>query len=203
MKLVIASSNPGKLAEFTHMFAEVEPGLTLVPQSCFEFADAEEIGLSFVENAIIKARHAAKMTGLPALADDSGLCVDALGGAPGIHSARYAGTSGQASANISKLLAALRDVPEDRRSAHFCCVLVLLRHVQDPEPLIAQGQWHGRILSAPRGEGGFGYDPVFFDPMLGQSAAELAPAHKHQVSHRGLALMALRKRLHALSMCPQ
>jgi len=198
MKLVLASSNPGKLTEFAQIFAEVQPAWNIIPQSHFNLEDAEETGLSFIENALLKARHAARMTGLPALADDSGLCVDALNGAPGIHSARYAGEHGHAAANIAKLLDALREVPEHKRSARFHCALALLRHPHDPEPIIAEGQWHGRILSTPRGAGGFGYDPVFFDPALGQSAAELAPSVKHRVSHRGLALQALHQRLQTL-----
>jgi len=195
MKFVIASSNPGKLAEFAHIFAETLPDWRILPQSHFGIEDAAETGLTFIENAILKARHAARMTGLPALADDSGLCVDALDGAPGIHSARYAGEPANPAANIDKLLDALRDVPEARRSARFHCALVLLRHAHDPEPLIAEGHWQGCILPAPRGTGGFGYDPVFFDPALGASAAELAPSAKHQVSHRGRALHALWQRL--------
>jgi len=200
MKLVLASSNAGKLAEFAQILTEVQPDWELLPQSRFNIEDAEETGLTFIENAILKARHAARLTGLPALADDSGLCVDALGGAPGIHSARYAGEHGNSAANITKLLHALRDVPAPNRRARFCCALALLRHPQDPEPLIAEGHWHGQILPAPRGAGGFGYDPVFFDPTLGQSAAELAPSIKHQRSHRGLALQRLRARLQALSI---
>jgi len=195
MKLVLASSNAGKLAEFAQIFAEIQPDWDILPQSHFNLEDAEETGLTFIENAILKARHAAQMTGLPALADDSGLCVDALNGAPGIHSARYAGEHGNSQANIDKLLTALCDVPKPERSARFHCALALLRHPHDPEPVIAQGYWHGHILPAPRGEGGFGYDPVFFDPELGQSAAELAPSVKHRVSHRGRALQALRQRL--------
>jgi len=197
MKLVLASSNAGKLAEFAQILADIQPDWELLPQSNFNIPDAEETGLSFIENAILKARHAARLTGLPALADDSGLCVDALAGAPGVHSARYAGAHGNAQANISKLLNALADAPEAARSARFCCALALLHHPHDPEPVIAEGYWQGRILTAPRGEGGFGYDPVFFDPMLGQSAAELAPSRKHQVSHRGRALQVLRRRLGA------
>src|SRR3546814_3067946 len=135
--------------------------------------DFEESGLSFVENALLKARHAALVTGLPALADDSGLCVDALGGAPRLYSARYAVGHGDAQANIDKLLDALREVPDERRGAHFHAAIVLLRHAEDPQPLIAEGSWHGRILHARRGDGGFGYDPVFLDPERGRSAAEL------------------------------
>jgi XTP/dITP diphosphohydrolase len=195
MKLVLASSNAGKLAELRELLADT--GYALHVQAEFGVADAEETGLSFVENAILKARHAARATGLPALGDDSGLCVDALGGAPGLYSARYAGGHGDAQANIDKLLAALEDVPDDRRTARFYCVLALLRHAEDPQPVIAEGVWEGRILHARRGTGGFGYDPVFFDPERGCSAAELDPALKNRISHRGRALAALRGRLAA------
>jgi len=195
MKWVLASSNPGKLAEFAQILADLQPDWELVPQSHFNIEETEETGLTFIENAILKARHAAQMSGLPALADDSGLCVDALNGAPGIHSARYAGEHGNAQANIDKLLSALRDVPTPERRARFHCALALLRHPHDPEPVIAEGHWLGLILPAARGQGGFGYDPVFFDPELGQSAAELALSVKHQVSHRGRALRALHERL--------
>jgi XTP/dITP diphosphohydrolase len=195
MKLVLASSNAGKLAELRELLADT--GYALHVQAEFGVADAEETGLSFVENAILKARHAARATGLPALGDDSGLCVDALGGAPGLYSARYAGGHGDAQANIDKLLAALEDVPDDRRTARFYCVLALLRHAEDPQPVIAEGVWEGRILHARRGTGGFGYDPVFFDPERGCSAAELDPVLKNRISHRGRALAALRGRLAA------
>src|SRR5262249_52329481 len=147
------------------------------------------------ENALLKARHAARASGLPALGDDSGICVDALGGGPGLYSARYAGMHGDAAANIAKLLAALRDVPDAGRGASFYCVVVLLRHADDPAPLIAEGRWHGRILHTPRGSGGFGYDPVFFDPALGAGAAELDAATKNRISHRGQALTRLRELL--------
>jgi XTP/dITP diphosphohydrolase len=195
MRLVLASGNSGKLIELRELLADA--GIALQAQSEFGVEDAEETGLSFVENAILKARHAARATGLPALADDSGLCVDALGGAPGLYSARYAGVHGDAAGNIAKLLTALRDVPEAGRGARFVCVLALLRHAEDPQPLIAEGVWEGRILDAPRGSGGFGYDPVFFDPLLGRGAAELDPAHKHRISHRGRALAQLRAALAA------
>jgi XTP/dITP diphosphohydrolase len=195
MKLVLASGNAGKLAELRELLADV--GVDLHAQSAFGVGDAEETGLSFVENAILKARHAARATGLPALGDDSGICVDALGGAPGLYSARYAGSHGDNAANNAKLLDALRDVPEARRSARFVCVLALLRHAEDPQPLIAEGTWEGRILDAPRGSGGFGYDPVFFDVERGIGAAELESAIKNRVSHRGRALALLRERLHA------
>jgi XTP/dITP diphosphohydrolase len=157
--------------------------------------DIEETGHSSVENAILKARHAARATGLPALADDSGLCVDALGGAPGLYSARYAGTHGDAAANIAKLLAALDDVPDAARGAWFHAAIVLLRHADDPQPIIAEGSWHGRVLRAPRGDGGFGYDPVFLDPVHDCSAAELDPALKRRISHRGQALAAFSDKL--------
>ncbi len=191
-RLVLASGNAGKLAELRALLAD---RFELHPQSDFGVEDVEETGLTFIENALMKARHAARATGLPALADDSGLCVDALGGAPGLHSARYAGTHGDAAANIAKLLRELDGVPEDRRGAHFHAVVVLLRHADDPRPVVAEGSWHGRILTAPRGDGGFGYDPVFLDPELGRSAAELEPLLKHQVSHRGRALARLREAL--------
>ena len=196
MKLVLASGNPGKLAELRDLLGQA--GHDLHAQSEFGVDDVEETGLSFVENAILKARHAARATGLPALADDSGLCVDALGGAPGLYSARYAGGHGNAQANIDKLLDALREVPDEGRGAHFHAAIVLLRHAGDPQPLIAEGSWHGRILHARRGDGGFGYDPVFLDTERGRSAAELDPALKNRVSHRGLALAALRKKLPSL-----
>jgi len=192
-KLVIASSNAGKLAEFDGLFAG--SGVDIVTQGSLGVADADETGLSFVENALIKARHAARATGLPALADDSGLCVDALGGAPGLHSARYSGVHGDAAANIDKLLAAMQDIRAPRRSAHFYAVIVLLRHPDDPQPVIAEGVWPGLILDARRGDGGFGYDPVFFDPEHGLSAAEFEPALKNRISHRGRALAALRAQL--------
>ena len=194
-RIVLASGNAGKLAELRELFAG--SGIELVAQSAFGVRDAEETGLSFVENAILKARHAARATGLPALADDSGLCVDALDGAPGLTSARYAGRHGDSAANIDKLLEALRAAPDAQRGAHFICALALLRHADDPAPQLAEGRWHGRILHAPQGMGGFGYDPVFFDPQQGCSAAELDPALKNRISHRGLALAALREKLEA------
>lgn len=194
-RLVLATSNPGKLAELRPLLADA--GYELVPQGELGVGDAVEDGRTFVENAILKARHASAATGLPALADDSGLVVDALGGAPGLLSARYAGVHGDSAANIAKLLAALHHVPGEARSAHFYCVLVLLRHADDPQPLIAEGSWHGRILGAPRGEGGFGYDPVFLDTARGLSAAELDAGTKNRVSHRGQALARLRELLGA------
>ena len=196
MKLVLASGNTGKLAELRDLLGG--SGHTLHAQSEFGVEDAEETGLTFVENAILKARHAARATGLPALGDDSGICVDALDGAPGLYSARYAGTHGDAAANIAKLLLALDGVRDEHRTARFYCVLALLRHAADPQPLIAEGTWEGHILHAPRGAGGFGYDPVFLDCERGVSAAELDPALKNRISHRGLALAALRKQLACL-----
>ncbi len=193
---VLASGNAGKLREMRALLAET--GIELVTQGELGIADIEETGLTFVENALLKARHAAAVSGLPALGDDSGLCVDALGGAPGLYSARYAGAHGDARANIAKLLDALRGVPDEARGAHFYAVIVLVRHAEDPQPLIAEGLWRGRILHAPRGDGGFGYDPVFFDPVHGGSAAELEPALKNRISHRGQALAALKARLAAL-----
>ena len=194
MKIVVASGNRGKLAEIR----EILDGTELVAQGDLGIADADETGSTFVENALIKARHAARSSGLPALADDSGICVDALGGAPGLISALYAGRHGDNAANNAKLLDALRDVPDEKRSAHFHCTIVLLRSADDPAPLIAEGHWHGRILHAPRGRNGFGYDPVFYDPALGQGAGELDPAVKNRVSHRGQALARLRELLPSL-----
>lgn len=193
MKIVLASNNAGKLTEFNRLLEG--SGVQAVAQAELGVTDIEETGLTFVENALLKARNAARVTGLPALADDSGLCVDALDGAPGLYSSRYAGPEGDAGRNIDKLLEALHDVPDDRRTARFCCALVLLRHAEDPQPLIAEGSWEGRILHAPRGAGGFGYDPVFLDPENNLSAAELNPAIKNRISHRGRALELLRQRL--------
>lgn len=200
MKLILASGNAGKLGEMREILAGLD--VELVAQSELGIADAEETASTFVENALLKARHAARASGLPALGDDSGICVDALDGAPGLFSARYAGThadkgGGNAAANIAKLLDALRDVPDAQRTAHFHCSVVLLRHTGDPAPLIAEGRWHGTILHAPRGKSGFGYDPIFFDPAFGKSAAELDAATKNRVSHRGLALARLRELLGA------
>lgn len=192
-RLVLASSNRGKLEEFLPLLGG--SGLQLVTQSELGVEDAIEDGLTFIENALIKARHACLATGLPALADDSGLMVDALSGAPGLLSARYAGSHGNAAANIAKLLAALQDLPEAPRTARFYSAIVLMRHANDPQPLIGEGVWEGEILAAPRGEGGFGYDPVFFDPVLQAAAAELAPALKNAVSHRGRAILQLQPRL--------
>ena len=193
MKLVLASSNQGKLEELRGLLADT--GIELLAQSDLGVEDADETGATFVENALIKARHATAITGLPALADDSGICVDALKGAPGLYSARYAGEHGNASRNIDKLLEALQGVPDEQRTAHFYCVLVLLQHADDPQPLIVEGQWNGRILHERRGAGGHGYDPVFFDPVHGQSAAEMELEFKNRLSHRGQALARLKQRL--------
>ena len=197
MELVLASGNAGKLAELRALLGDA--GLALRAQSEHGVGDIEETGLTFVENALLKARHAARATGLPALADDSGLCVDALGGAPGLYSARYAGPGGHAARNIERLLDELEHVDDDARGASFHCCIVLLRHADDPRPLVVEGDWRGRILRARRGDGGFGYDPVFLDPDSGLTAAELPAARKNAISHRGRALAALRARLHELA----
>jgi XTP/dITP diphosphohydrolase len=194
-RIVLASGNAGKLAEFADLLAG--SGLAIVSQKSLGVDDVEETGLTFVENALIKARHAARMTGLPALADDSGICVDALDGAPGLYAARYAGMHGNDGANREKLLRALHEVPTGRRSAYFIAVLVLLGHATDPAPLIAVGRWHGRILPAERGAGGFGYDPLFLPDGQSLSAAEMDPSTKNRLSHRGLALADLRAQLAA------
>ena len=186
MKLVLASSNAGKLEELRGLLADT--GIELVAQSDLGVEDADETGTTFVENALIKARHASLQTGLPALADDSGICVDALNGAPGLYSARYAGGHGDAQRNIDKLLDALHEVPGGQRGAHFYCVLVLLRHADDPQPLIAEGVWHGQWQAEAAGSNGFGYDPHFYLPEHGQTAAELAAAVKNRHSHRAQAL---------------
>jgi XTP/dITP diphosphohydrolase len=192
-KIVLATANPGKLRELQAVLAGLD--FEIVPQSAFGVPEVEETGLTFIENALLKARNAAFYTGLPALADDSGLAVDALGGVPGIYSARYAGAGAGDRANIGKLLAELEGVPAERRTARFVCVLALLHHPADPTPLICQGSWEGTILTEPRGEGGFGYDPIFFVPGEQRTAAELEPAVKNQISHRGQALVLLRRYL--------
>ncbi len=187
-RIVLASANPGKVREINQLLAGLH--LTVVPQSDFNVVEAEETGLTFVENALLKARNAARHTGLAAIADDSGLEVDALNGAPGIYSARYAGKGASDTANLEKLLADLKDVPEAQRSARFVCLLVYLRHELDPTPIICQGVWEGRILFEPRGSGGFGYDPVFYVPTHHCASAELPPEVKNALSHRGQALRA-------------
>jgi len=186
-KLVIASNNPGKLREIGEILAPL--GMEVIPQSEFGVPEAEEPHATFIENALAKARHAARLTGLPALADDSGICVDALGGAPGVISAHFAGEPRSDVRNNRKLLEML-EAGEDRR-AHYYCVLLLMRHGDDPQPLVAEGEWRGEILREPRGSGGFGYDPLFLDPALGKTGAELTPEQKNRVSHRGKALAAL------------
>ena len=187
--LELASGNQGKLREMTAMLKPL--GWEVRPQSDWDVPDAIEDGLSFVENALIKARHASRLTGQAALGDDSGLAVDFLGGAPGIYSARYAGEGAGDSANNAKLLKAMADVPGSERGAHFYCAMVLVRHAQDPAPLIAIGRWDGRILEAAQGEGGFGYDPLFWVPGHDCTSAQLQADVKNSLSHRGRALRKL------------
>jgi len=187
VRLVLASGNEGKLREFRRLLSPL--GIEVVAQSELGIAEADEPHATFVENALAKARHASAAAKLPALADDSGLCVDALGGAPGVQSARYAGEPKSDARNNAKLIAALAGV-SDRR-AHYACVLALVRHAADPEPIIAQGDWHGTIVDAPRGSGGFGYDPHFLDPETGLTGAELPLERKNGLSHRGKAMRAL------------
>ena len=190
-RLVLASNNPWKLREFRRLLSPL--AIEVVPQADLGIPDAEEPHATFVENALAKARHASTLARLPALADDSGICVHALAGAPGVQSARYAGEPRSDARNNAKLVAALAGV-EDRR-AHYACLLVLVRHAADPEPIIAEGDWHGTILEAPRGSGGFGYDPFFLDTTTGLSAAELQLERKNELSHRGRAMRALIARL--------
>jgi len=185
-KVVLASGNPGKLREFNRMLADAH--FDIVPQSEYDVPEAIEDGLTFVGNSIIKARHAAKLTGLPALADDSGIEVDALNGRPGIYSARYAGEPGDDEANNDKLLAELANTPEAERTARFRCCIVFMRHAEDPSPLIADASWEGRILFERSGPNGFGYDPIFYVPTHHCSSAELDPDKKNSISHRGIAL---------------
>lgn len=189
-RAVLATGNPGKAREFAALLADL--GIEVLPQSAFGVPEAAETGLSFVENAILKARNAARHTGLAALADDSGIEVDALNGAPGIYSARYAGVGAGDAANLEKLLEVLRAVPAEQRSARFRCVLVWMRHAEDATPVIAQGTWEGSITTAARGGGGFGYDPVFEVAGLGLTAAELDAATKNRLSHRARAMACLR-----------
>ncbi len=192
-KLVIASGNPGKLRELS---ALLEPlGYELHAQSEFAVPEVEETGTTFVENAIIKARNAAAHTGLPAIADDSGIEVDALDGAPGVYSARFSGPDADDASNNALLVERLRDVPEDRRGARYRAVIVYLRHAADPSPIICEGSWEGRIILEPRGENGFGYDPYFWLDSHGCTSAELEPAEKNLLSHRGQALRELVERL--------
>jgi XTP/dITP diphosphohydrolase len=186
-KLVIASNNPGKLREIGQMLTPL--GIEVLPQSALGVPEADEPHGTFIENALAKARHAAGIAGIPALADDSGICVDALDGAPGVHSARFAGDPRSDERNNAKLLEMMQGRQD--RKAHYYCVIVVMRHAQDPQPLIAEGLWRGEILRAPRGSGGFGYDPLFLDPLIGQTGAELVPARKNLMSHRGKALALL------------
>jgi XTP/dITP diphosphohydrolase len=188
-KVVLATGNAGKVRELASLLNDF--GLDVVAQTELNVESVEETGLTFIENAILKARHAAKVTGLPAIADDSGLAVDVLGGAPGIYSARYAGEDASDQQNLEKLLVALNDVPDDKRQAQFHCVLVYMRHSEDPTPLVCHGSWPGVITREAAGNGGFGYDPIFFVPDAGKTAAELSREEKIAVSHRGQALKLL------------
>ena len=198
-RLVLASGNPGKLAEIRALLAPL--GLEVLDQASLGVGEAEEPHDTFLENALVKARHASRVTGLPALADDSGLCVHALGGAPGVQSAYYAGTEGDRAtrdpANNAKLLKALEGVAD--RRAHYVCVLVLVRHPDDPQPIVVEGEWHGEIARAERGAGGFGYDPLFLVPGTGRTSAELGAEEKNRLSHRGAALAQLVERLRAFA----
>lgn len=188
-KLVLATGNLGKVKELSDMLSSLN--IEVVPQSEFNVSEVAETGTTFVENAIIKARHAAKITGLPVIADDSGLEVDALNGAPGIYSARFAGVNASDGDNLLKLLTELKDVPEEKRTARFWCVLLLMRHADDPTPLICQGFWEGKITTEPNGENGFGYDPIFYVPEKQTTSAQLDKATKNSLSHRGKALKQL------------
>jgi XTP/dITP diphosphohydrolase len=198
---VLASNNKGKLAEFKRLFAEANLEVTIIPQGDLNIEDAVEDGLSFIENAIIKARHASRISGKPAIADDSGLCVPVLGNAPGIYSARYAGEHGNDAKNNTKLVADLQAVrerlqqPDTPIKGMFVCVLAMVRHADDPLPIIAQGLWHGEILDKPHGEGGFGYDPLFWLPDMQATAASLSASNKNRVSHRGQAIQQLLQQL--------
>ena len=190
-KLVLASNNQGKLKEFNELLSTV--GFSVHAQGEFDVPEAEEPFHTFVENALTKARHASRLTGLPALADDSGVCVNALGGAPGVYSARYAGEPKSDARNNQKLIADLAAHAD--KSAYYYCVLVFVRHADDPQPVIADGRWNGEMIAEPRGENGFGYDPYFYIPSLGKCVAELAPEQKNSLSHRGQALRALVEKL--------
>jgi len=192
-KLVLASNNPGKLREFAQLLATLD--FEVLPQANFNVPEAEEPHFTFVENALAKARHAARLTGLPALADDSGICVSAFDGEPGVHSARFAGEPKSDERNNQKMIADLED-KADRR-AHYVCVLVFVRHADDPQPVIAEGEWHGEIVATPQGENGFGYDPYFWVPEMGCTAAQLPAEAKNTMSHRGKALRKLIEQLQA------
>ena len=195
MKLVLATSNKGKLAEIAPIVQAF--GFEALPQNQYGFADAEETGHTFVENALIKARHACMQTGLPALADDSGIIIDSLNGAPGLISAHYAGIHGDSAGNIAKVLHEISESGNLLKSARFYCCMVLLKHADDPQPIIAEGIWHGEILKAPLGEHGFGYDPIFWDPINKMSAAQMPADLKNRISHRGQALQQLQQKLQA------
>lgn len=201
-KWVLASNNKGKLNEFKRLFEAANLNIDIVPQGQLNIEDAVEDGLSFIENAIIKARHASRISGLPAIADDSGLCVPALGNAPGIYSARYAGEHGNDANNNAKLMADLQPIREQNQNTpikgYFVCVLALVRHADDPLPIIAQGLWQGEILPQPQGENGFGYDPLFWVPELQLTAAAMDPEQKNEISHRGLAINSLLQQLSTL-----
>lgn len=201
-KWVLASNNKGKLNEFKRLFEAANLNIDIVPQGQLNIEDAVEDGLSFIENAIIKARHASRISGLPAIADDSGLCVPALGNAPGIYSARYAGEHGNDANNNAKLMADLQPIREQNQNTpikgNFVCVLALVRHADDPLPIIAQGLWQGEILPQPQGENGFGYDPLFWVPELQLTAAAMDPEQKNEISHRGLAINSLLQQLSTL-----
>jgi len=192
-KIVLASGNAGKLREFQHLLAGV--GFEVVPQSSFSVSNADETGSTFVENAIIKARHACQQTGLPAIADDSGIEVDALNGRPGVYSARYAGENANDESNNQKLLQELSGVPAEKRTARYHAVLAYMRHADDPTPILCHGTWEGVILTEPRGAGGFGYDPLFFVPTHNCASAELDKAEKNRISHRGKAMQELLQKI--------
>lgn len=196
-ELVLASNNKAKIAEFEQMFNDLNLTIQVSPQQEFGIPDAIEDGLSFIENAILKARHAAKLSGLPALADDSGLCVPILKGAPGIYSARFGGEHGNDALNNQKLLLDLKPYrkPQQSIEAYFVCVLAIVQHADDPLPMICQGIWYGEIVDVPRGADGFGYDPLFFIPELGKTSAELSKQQKNQISHRGQAMQQLKQYL--------
>jgi len=196
MKIVLATGNKGKLAEFQHLLESLP--FDILPQSDFEVSEAIENGLSFVENALIKARHAAYLTDLPAIADDSGLEVDALNGAPGIYSSRFSGENATDQQNNLQLLSLLQEVPREQRTARFHCLLVFLRHAEDPTPLICQGTWEGLIGFTPEGDNGFGYDPLFYIPELGCTSAQLGKEEKNRISHRARAMALLQERLVSL-----
>ncbi|MCG7966459.1 MAG: RdgB/HAM1 family non-canonical purine NTP pyrophosphatase [Candidatus Thiodiazotropha taylori] len=194
-RIVLASNNAGKVREINQLLASEQ--ITVVAQKDFNIPDAIEDGLSFVENAIKKARHASSLSGLPAIADDSGIEVDALNGAPGIYSARFAGPGASDEENLQKLLSRMEEIPEAKRTARFQCLMVYMRHSEDPTPIICQGSWEGRILFEPQGDNGFGYDPIFYVPNHDCSSAQLAPETKNSLSHRGQALKALMQALSA------